>query len=108
MHTFEKDGFRVACESDLSGWMYFNESRTKREFDLPPGFLQAWLSHAGYELVPKEKLFRFHWRGGGTNEGMGQTPEDAFSRLGFGGGAVAALDYYEEVKPEDDSEEGNE
>lgn len=41
--------------------------------------------------------YRFHWRDGKTNEGLGSSPEDAFSRLGFGAGAVAALDYYETV-----------
>jgi hypothetical protein len=36
--------------------------------------------------------------GGTKNEGYGRTPEDAFTRLGFGRGAALALDYHEEVK----------
>ena len=37
----------------------------------------------------------FHWLDGSTNEGNGETPDDAFTHLGFGAGAVRALDYYE-------------
>ena len=49
-------------------------------------------------------LFRFHWlskKADGTphiNEGYGRDVADAFSRLGFGGGAIRALDYYELVE----------
>jgi len=42
-------------------------------------------------------LFRFHWRDGKKHEGYGRDVADAFSRLGFGGGAIRALDYYERV-----------
>ena len=45
------------------------------------------------------RKYRFHWKG--TNQkpvdGVGTSPEDAFSKLGYGGGAAAALDYYEEI-----------
>lgn len=41
--------------------------------------------------------FRFHWRDGKTSEGDGETVEDAFTRLGYGAGAVAALDYHERM-----------
>jgi hypothetical protein len=41
--------------------------------------------------------YRFHWRDGTTNEGEGRDAADALNRLGFGRGAVAALDYYERV-----------
>ena len=42
--------------------------------------------------------YRFHWRDGTVNEGDGDTPEAAFTALGFGAGAVAALDYHEPVE----------
>lgn len=45
-----------------------------------------------------ETMYIFHWLGGKTSEGPGTSPEDAFSRLGYGGGAVRALDYWE-AKP---------
>jgi hypothetical protein len=44
-----------------------------------------------------ERLFRFHWRSGKPSEGRGRDVADAFSRLGYGAGAVRALDYYEIV-----------
>lgn len=45
-----------------------------------------------------EKLYRFHWRSDSKpSEGRGHDAADAFTRLGYGAGAVAALDYYEVV-----------
>lgn len=44
------------------------------------------------------RQFRFHWLDGKTDEGYGQDAADAFTRLGYGAGAVAALDYHEEIK----------
>lgn len=44
------------------------------------------------------KKFRFHWLSGKISEGEGVDVEDAFRRLGYGGGAIHAVDYYEEVK----------
>ena len=41
------------------------------------------------------KLYRFHWLGGLVEEGTGVDVADAFSRLGYSAGALAALDYYE-------------
>lgn len=41
--------------------------------------------------------FRFHWRDGKTSDGDGKDVADAFTRLGYGAGAVAALDYHEEL-----------
>ena len=43
------------------------------------------------------KKYKFHWRDGSINEGEGDTPEDAFTHLGFGAGAVPALDYWERI-----------
>ncbi len=44
------------------------------------------------------KTFRFHWLDGKVDEGKGYDVSHALSRLGYGGGALRALDYYEEVK----------
>lgn len=58
------------------------------------------LHHKRYE---DDRLFRFHWltkKADGTpqvDEGHGRDVADAFSRLGYGGGAMRALDYFEEV-----------
>jgi hypothetical protein len=43
----------------------------------------------------KEKIYVFHWLSGQIDEGSGISPADALNRLGYGGGAVAALDYFE-------------
>lgn len=55
-----------------------------------------------------DTVFRFHWRDGTVNEGPGRDVADAFTRLGFGRGASAALDYYERIEPAPapDSKEG--
>ena len=45
----------------------------------------------------KLKKFRFHWLDGKVDEGEGYTVSDAFTKLGYGGGAINALDYYEEI-----------
>jgi len=43
------------------------------------------------------KRYRFHWRDGKIDEGEGFGVADAFTRLGYGYGALRALDYYEEI-----------
>lgn len=48
-----------------------------------------------------KKKFKFHWKTGRASIGEGTSPEDAFTHLGYGAGAVPALDYYEEIKEED-------
>lgn len=51
--------------------------------------------------------YRFHWAGGEVEEGEGTSVCDACTRLGYGAGALSALDHYEtigeapEPKPED-------
>jgi hypothetical protein len=50
------------------------------------------------EIINKEFLFKFHWLDGKTDEGYGLTVADAFTKLGYGNGAMGALDYYEELK----------
>lgn len=48
---------------------------------------------------PEGTLYRFHWRSGKPSEMRSAIgPEDAFTRLGYGAGAVGALDYWERVK----------
>lgn len=44
------------------------------------------------------KTFILHWLDGKTEKVIGVTIADAFTRAGYGGGAIAALDYYEEKK----------
>jgi hypothetical protein len=47
----------------------------------------------------KTKYFRLHWRGNlADNVISGSSIADAFKNGGFGGGALGALDYYEEIK----------
>lgn len=43
------------------------------------------------------KTYRFVWRDGSVSTGKGKTPEQALANLGYGAGAVAALDYWEEI-----------
>ncbi len=42
-----------------------------------------------------EKTYRFYWRTGKPDDGKGNDPADALTKLGFGAGAIAALDYWE-------------
>lgn len=44
------------------------------------------------------KTFILHWRDGSTNTVSGTDIADAVRRAGFGGGSLAALDYWEEQK----------
>lgn len=45
----------------------------------------------------------FHWRDGTTSTGKGETPEQALNHdLGYGYGAVSALDYWEQKQPSED------
>ena len=41
--------------------------------------------------------YRFYFRSGHLDEGKGHDVADAFRRLGYGGGAIRALDFYEEI-----------
>ena len=43
------------------------------------------------------KTYRFHFLDKTTYQGDGENVADAFTALGFGAGAVKALDYYEVV-----------
>lgn len=49
------------------------------------------------EQVPSDALFRFHWLDGRISEGRGRDAAEAINRLGFGRGALRALDYWELV-----------
>ena len=46
------------------------------------------------------KKFILFWLDGKTEEVSGYDIADAFRRAGYGGGAIRALDYYEEKKDE--------
>ena len=41
------------------------------------------------------KYFKFHWLDKTTNIGWGIDAADALTRLGYGAGALRALDYWE-------------
>lgn len=43
--------------------------------------------------------FRFHWKDGSVSVSDGASPTSALSALGFGAGAVCALDYWEKAVP---------
>lgn len=52
------------------------------------------------ECHPSEcagQSYRFYWLHGKVDQGYGRSVADAFSKLGFGGGAMRALDFYEEL-----------
>lgn len=42
--------------------------------------------------------FTFHWKDGTSDSAEGDTVEQAFTSLGYGNGAIPALDYYEQVR----------
>lgn len=44
------------------------------------------------------KVFDLHWRFGKTERITGVSIEEAAKRAGIGGGALRALDYWEEIK----------
>lgn len=43
------------------------------------------------------KTFVFHWLDGKTETARGLTVSEAYAHLGYGAGALAALDYYETI-----------
>ena len=44
------------------------------------------------------KTFRIYWKDGLTQDIEGIDIADAFTRAGYGAGALAAVDWYEEIK----------
>lgn len=56
-----------------------------------------WLLEERQIMAEQKRKWRFVWRDGSVNEGYGATVEEAFAALGFGAGAVPALDYYKEI-----------
>ena len=53
----------------------------------------------------QDSLFRFYWLDGKVEELRGRGAADALNRAGYGNGALRALDFWEQVKDEDDSDE---
>jgi len=51
-------------------------------------------------METKLKEFIIHWKDKTTDVFKGKDIADAFTRAGYGAGAVRAVDYYEEVKKE--------
>lgn len=43
------------------------------------------------------KKFKFYWKDGSSFESEGYDVAYAFSRAGYGGGAINALDWFEEI-----------
>lgn len=43
------------------------------------------------------KRYRFFWLGGKSEDGVGETTQDAFTHLGYGAGAIRALDQVVEI-----------
>jgi hypothetical protein len=48
---------------------------------------------------PGDKTFKLVWCDGKEQYIYGRDVSEAFNNAGYGGGAIAALDYYEEIKP---------
>lgn len=44
------------------------------------------------------KRFQFIWKNGDIDEAEGRNVAEAFTSLGYGAGALGALDYYKEIK----------
>lgn len=44
------------------------------------------------------RKFRFHWLSGEIEESEGYDVAHAFMKLGYTRGAIAAVDWYEEIK----------
>lgn len=44
------------------------------------------------------KIFKLYWLGGKTETVTGSNIADAFRNAGYGGSAINALDWYEEIK----------
>lgn len=44
------------------------------------------------------KMFQFYWLDGKMDEAKGETVDEALTSLGYGGGSIAALDYWKEIK----------
>ncbi len=45
-----------------------------------------------------QKQWRFHWLNGKVEVGIGDTVSEAFTQLGYGAGAMAAMDHYQELE----------
>ena len=46
---------------------------------------------------PDDQKYCFHWLSGKKEYGYGSDPAEAMTRLGYGSGALRALDYYSTV-----------
>lgn len=84
----EFDRATISYAHDLSGWA------ERRAYNEARAALEAAISAA---LPPPNKRFRLHWRGGKTEEVIGPEIASAMNNAGYGGGAVRALDWYEEI-----------
>jgi hypothetical protein len=53
------------------------------------------------QRTPDELTYRFHWLDGKVQDGKGKSASDALTRLGYGNGALKALDYWESLDDEE-------
>jgi hypothetical protein len=73
---------------------YYEEETTGRVIHHPvliPGGYAYF-----YNQLPK-RYFRIYWLDGKNEEGPGASINDAFTRLGYGAGALHAVDYFKEL-----------
>ena len=52
----------------------------------------------------EEKTFILYWLDGKEETVKGRSIREAFTNAGYGAGALRALDYYKELKEEDNNE----
>lgn len=50
-----------------------------------------------FDETCKLKTYQFFWLNGESFQSSGHTPTEAFSKAGYGNGALKALDYYKEI-----------
>jgi len=62
------------------------------------GYSAEWTARRmGYvDAVNENKTFYIYWRDGKKQKMQGRDIADAFSKAGFGGGAINAVDFYKE------------
>lgn len=96
-------GFRVELHhvADIESSTYLLFSKDGMQIGQPMTASELQAFFVQYSNTSGEKsLFIFHFLSGSSPQMVHERGEvhKAFGRLGFGGGAVAALDYYEEIK----------
>jgi len=62
------------------------------------GYSVEWTAkRMGYcDAIEEEKIFYIYWRDGRKQQVVGHDIADAFSKAGYGGGAINAIDFYKQ------------